>query len=138
MVDYTLDKLRTHGYRITQPRPVVIDVLTESHGHLTSAEILERVAAVDKSIGRASVFRVLDLLTSLAVIRPVYVEGRSPAYVMLTPEGHHSHIVCVTCGHVIELDTCVVDGLDEQLEEQYGVQLSGHLLEFYGTCAQCR
>lgn len=132
-----LDRLHDEGYRLTQPRRAVLHVLHESGGHLTSAEVLEQVEAHDPAIGRASVFRTLELLTELSIIRPTYLESRTPTYVLLTQEGHHSHIVCVNCNGVIELDTCQIGDLAQSFEEQYGIQIIGHLLEFYGICATC-
>lgn len=131
------EKLRSAGYKLTNARLTVLKVLESQDGHLTSADVLEAVESIDDSIGRASVFRTLDLLTQLAIIRPTYIGGSmTPTYVML-PEGHHHHIICVNCNRVIEFDDCGLDQLTNQLETRYNVQLTGHLLEFYGRCADC-
>lgn len=132
-----VNKLREAGYKITKARMTVLEVLQENGGHLTSTDVLEKVEARDATIGRASVFRTLDLLTELSVIRPTYVESRTPTYVLLTREGHHSHIICVNCNRVIELDACRVDNLSEDLEDRYNIHITGHLLEFYGVCDAC-
>lgn len=130
-------RLREAGHKITNARLTVLDVLEKSGGHITSAEVLEQVAVADSSIGRASVFRTLDLLTSLSIIRPTYINSSlTPTYVLL-PDGHHHHIVCTNCNRVIEFDNCGLAAIAAELEARLHVKLSGHLLEFYGLCDRC-
>ncbi|RMF81679.1 MAG: transcriptional repressor [Chloroflexi bacterium] len=125
------------GYKVTKARMTVLRVFEESGGHITSKEVLERVAAIDENIGRASIFRTLDLFTRLAIIRPTYIEtSMTPSYVLL-PDGHHHHIICTNCDQVIEFDNCDLSDLAHQLEAEYGIELTGHLLEFYGICKTC-
>ncbi len=130
-------KLRDAGHKLTNARLAVLQALEDSGGHITSAEVLSRVDAIDPSIGRASVFRTLDLLTGLAIIRPTYIgTSMTPTYVLL-PEGHHHHIICTNCNRVIEFDECGLEAIAAELERSLGVRLTGHLLEFYGLCDQC-
>jgi Fur family ferric uptake transcriptional regulator len=114
-----------------------LQTLEASGGHITSHELIEQVSLADPSIGRASVFRCLDLFTRLAFIRPTYIESSvTPTYVLM-PQGHHHHIICTNCSRVIEFDECHLDGLTRELEARLHVQLNGHLLEFYGLCERC-
>lgn len=129
-------KLRDAGYKLTNARLAVLAALEEADGHLTSAQVIEAVARLDASVGRASVFRTLDLLSNLAIIRPTYVESSTPTYVLL-PDGHHHHLICTICNRVIEFDDCGLAELEAQLAQRFNFAFSGHLLEFYGTCADC-
>jgi Fur family ferric uptake transcriptional regulator len=129
--------LREAGYKITGARQAVLSALEQAEGHLTSAQVIEAVADADPSIGRASVFRTLDLLTRLSLIRPTFVESSSPVFVLL-PNGHHHHVVCTQCNTMIEFDDCGLEKLAADLEQHYGVAIMGHLLEFYGLCSACR
>lgn len=133
-----LQRLRDGGYKLTNARVAVMTAIERSGGHLTSTQIIEAVEQIDSSIGRASIFRTLDLLTSLAIIRPTYIDSSmTPAYVLM-PDGHHHHIICTRCHRVIEFEQCELGPLTARLEKQYGCVLTGHLLEFYGICAECR
>jgi Fur family transcriptional regulator, ferric uptake regulator len=130
-------KLREAGHKLTNARLTVLDVIEQSGGHITSTELLDRVNAADASIGRASVFRCLDLFTRMSIIRPTYIDSSvTPTYVLM-PDGHHHHIICSNCARVIEFDECHLDDLTHELETRLGVKLTGHLLEFYGLCAEC-
>ncbi len=131
-------RLRDAGHKLTHARLTVLQVLEDSGGHITSAEVLERVSRLDARIGRASVFRALDLFTSLSVIRPTYIDtSQTPTYVLM-PDGHHHHILCTQCGRVIEFDECGLGDLAQELALRLGFRLTGHLVEFYGVCADCQ
>ena len=130
-------RLREAGHKLTNARLTVLGVLEESGGHITSSEVLDKVEGIDSSIGRASVFRTLDLLTSLSIIRPTYLNSSmTPTYVLM-PDGHHHHIVCTNCNRIIEFENCGLGSIAAELEERLHVKLTGHLLEFYGICEKC-
>ena len=130
-------RLREAGHKLTNARLTVLNVLENNDGHLTSTEVLDQVDKIDSSIGRASVFRTLDLLTSLSIIRPTYMNSSmTPTYVLM-PDGHHHHIVCTNCNRIIEFENCGLGAIAAELEERLHVKLTGHLLEFYGLCDKC-
>jgi Fe2+ or Zn2+ uptake regulation protein len=130
-------RLRDSGYKLTNARLTVLSVLEGSGGHITSTELLEQINDIDDSIGRASVFRCLDLFTRLSIVRPTYIGSSvTPTYVLM-PGGHHHHIICTNCSRVIEFEDCDLSVLAADLERRLRVHLTGHLLEFYGLCSDC-
>ncbi len=129
--------LRAAGYKLTNPRLRILEILEESDGHITAAELLTRVEARDPSIGRASVFRTLELMIRLGIVWTT-VQGGSTIHYMLMAGGHHHHIVCVRCHRLIEFEDCGLAALIKNLEQEYGVQIDGHLLELYGLCRACQ
>ncbi len=132
-----IKRLKQAGYKLTNARQTVLDVLEADHGHITSSDVLEQVEKINPSIGRASVFRTLDLFTQLGIIRPTYIDtSLTPTYVMMH-EGHHHHVICTRCNRVIEFDNCGLEQLSKTLEEKLNIKINGHLLEFYGLCDQC-
>jgi Fur family ferric uptake transcriptional regulator len=131
-------RLRDAGHKLTHARLTVLRVLEDSGGHITSAEVLDKVNDIDASIGRASVFRTLDLFTTLLIIRPTYIDSSmTPTYVLM-PQGHHHHIICTNCNRVIEFDDCCLSDMAAELETRLHVKLTGHLVEFYGLCDRCQ
>lgn len=137
MADRT-QRLRDAGYKLTTARLTILSVLEDGGGHMTSADVLEKVDRIAPEIGRASVFRALDLFTRLSIIRPTYInDSTTPTYVLM-PGGHHHHIICTNCDRIIEFDNCHLEGVERELERQFDVKITGHLLEFYGLCANCQ
>jgi len=129
--------LRNAGYKLTTPRLTLLDVLEQNGGHLTSTELLALVAERDASIGRASVFRTIDLLARLGIVASMVQDGSTINYVLMVG-GHHHHMVCTNCRTVTEFEHCGMGALFERLEREYGFQHHGHLLEVYGICQNCR
>jgi len=133
-----IQRLKQAGCRLTQARLTVLAVLEAERGHITSADVLAKVERVNPVIGRASVFRTLDLFTQLGIIRPTYIDtSLTPTYVMMR-DGHHHHVICTACKRFFEFDDCGMEALTRSLEETLDIRISGHLLEFYGLCAACK
>ena len=132
-----IESLRKAGYRLTQARLTVLEVLEKEHGHITSADVLERVERINPAIGRASVFRTLELFTQLGFIRPTYIHTSStPTYVMMHG-GRHHHVICTECKSFFELDDYGLEVMTRDVQRELDIQISGHLLEFFGVCADC-
>ncbi len=129
--------LRNAGYKLTQPRLKILEILEGSGGHITAAELLTRIEAQAPSIGRASVFRTLDLMIKLRIVWTT-AQGGSTVHYMLMPGGHHHHIICTRCQRLIEFEDCGLAHLITVLEGQFGVHIEGHLLELYGICRDCQ
>ncbi len=131
-----VERLRHAGYKITPPRVAVLQVIEQEGGHLDPAQILLRAQEIHPAIGRATVYRTLELLTQLNIVRPIYVGEHGPTYIRA--EGGHHHLVCSTCGIVIDFDQCVAGEMTRELTDRFGFQIQSHLLEFYGLCAKCQ
>jgi Fur family transcriptional regulator, ferric uptake regulator len=131
-----VDRLRRAGYKITPPRLAVIQVIERDGEHLNSGEILRRAKLIHPGVGRATVYRTLELLTQLNLIRPIYVGENGPTYIWA--EGGHHHLVCSACGKVVDFEQCVADQMVQDLTERFGFQINSHLLEFYGLCVSCK
>jgi Fur family transcriptional regulator, ferric uptake regulator len=129
-------RLRDAGYKITPPRLAVLEVIQREGEHLNPHEILEQAQAIHPQTGRATVYRTLELLTNLGIVRPIYVGDSGPTYIRA--EGGHHHLVCSHCGRVVDFEQCVADSMERELEERFGFRIKSHLLEFYGLCAQCK
>ncbi len=116
----------------------MLRVLEDEARHNTSTQIIEAVEALDPGVGRASVFRSLDLFTRLGILRPIYISGSmTPAYVLMSG-GHHHHVICSKCQAIHDFDDCGLDDMTRQLETKLNLRIDGHLLEFYGVCADCQ
>ncbi|MBX3015469.1 MAG: transcriptional repressor [Caldilineaceae bacterium] len=131
-----IDRLREAGYKITPPRLAVLEVIEQEGEHLDPAQILRRAQSIHPAIGRATVYRTLELLTQLNIVRPIYVGEHGPTYIRA--EGGHHHLVCSTCGIVVDFDQCVAGEMTRELTDRFGFQIQSHLLEFYGICADCQ
>jgi Fur family ferric uptake transcriptional regulator len=137
LLESAVRRLHEAGHKVTNARRTILAVVCESRKHLSSSDILTEVETRDPEIGRASVFRNLELLTRLSIIRPTCLEARTPVYVVMPENGHHAHIVCPRCSKVTDIEECEVEELIERVANEHNVLMAGHLLELYGVCTEC-
>lgn len=132
------ERVQQAGYRLTEARLAVLVALEEmpSGQHLSAGRVLAMGRCRHPKLSRATVYRTLELLTSLGLLRPIYLGG-SDRYYIRSDEGHH-HIVCSGCGRVVGFDECAVGDLERRLAKRLGFLIQGHLLEFYGLCGPCQ
>lgn len=130
--------LSQQGYRVTGPRRALVRLIAGRKVRFTAADLEEDVARMDPVVGRATVFRTLELLLSLGLVERVHTEGeRRDAYVV-AEEVHHHHLVCSRCGVVTEVTGCMVDDLVSSLARAADFQVEGHWMEIVGLCSRCR
>lgn len=131
-------KLAEQGHRPTTSRHEVIEALLTSSGHLTADRLFEQMRETGSKVGRMTVFRTLDLLAEIGIVRPTY-QGSGAAHFVLLDDGHHHHLVCMQCSRTVEfLDCSLADDLSQQLAERYKFKIMGHMLEIYGLCELCQ
>ena len=130
------------GLRMTGPRTVVLGEIARQRSSFTATELLDAVNRCAPQVGRATVFRTLDLLVEHGMLRRVHTESGANwghSYVLCgLSDAHHHHLVCTVCGRVSDFEGCSVDGLIEGLKAQSAFRVQGHHLELYGECESCQ
>ena len=129
--------LERAGYQATPNRRLVAQLVAASGGHFTAADLLERGRRERVKIGRATVFRALDLLTSLHVVERLDLPSGSHAYVVCDPDEHHHHLVCSTCGRSEDIADGELARLVDEIGQRNGYRIESHRLELFGTCPGC-
>lgn len=125
-----------NGYRLTPARQAIIETLIDSHGHITADDLAALVRETAPQVGRMTVYRTLDLLCDLGLIRPVFL-GTGAAHYVLLDGGSHHHLICNQCQRVIDFDRCGASDLAQALGRQFNFRVQSHLLEVYGLCEEC-
>ena len=130
-------RLQEQGYRLTEPRRTIIAALREAGRYCTAQQLYERMRG--RSVGLASVYRTLELLAALGLAERRSETGGEASFLYCSSR-HHHHVICTTCGVVREIDArfCPGEGVTQAVEETTGVQITRHILDFYGVCAECR
>jgi Fur family transcriptional regulator, ferric uptake regulator len=130
-------RLREHGFRVTAARRAILATLLGCAGHVSADELVALVNEHEPRAGRMTVYRTLDVLQQLGLIRAVY-QGSGAAHFVLLENGHHHHLVCSRCDAVVEFDDCLMKELEQRLGERYGFRVQGHVLEIIGLCPACQ
>ena len=78
-------KLNEEGMRMTRPRQVVLSILENANVPLSPQTIHQQSLDAQQEIGLVSVYRTLDILTDLALVRKVHTPDGCHGYVMASP-----------------------------------------------------
>src|SRR5687767_7278814 len=98
-----VDALAEAGYRVTRPRKQVAGLIGSRSGHFTAADLLDEARRRRMSVGRATLFRNLELFSELGALERLDLPSGEHAYVACEPEQHHHHVVCRNCGRSVEV-----------------------------------
>lgn len=129
------ERLRGSGLRLTPQREMVLRAVRDL-GHATPDEVLVRVRRDSSAINVSTVYRTLEVLEQLGLVRHAHLTDRAPTY-HSTAGREHFHVVCRNCGLVVSVDPQVADGLVARLRDEQGfVPDLGHLTVF-GQCVEC-
>ena len=129
--------LRSRGYKLTPQRRAIIEVLGGSGEHLTPSDIFTRLRDRQPGIGLVTVYRTLELLQASGLLCEVHIGDSCRSYLKNRANGHHHHLVCRSCGKVIDFTGCELDSLEKSLSAETGFKIEKHLLEFMGCCRNC-
>ena len=130
--------LRQQGYKLTPQRRAVLDVIARSQGHLTPAALYERVHQRYAGIGLVTVYRTLSLLDQLGLICQVHAGDNCRSYLLRRPSEHHHHLICSSCGMVVDFADCDLAPMTERISRKTGFEIDSHLVELVGRCQECQ
>jgi Fur family transcriptional regulator, ferric uptake regulator len=134
MNDDLATRLREQGLRLTPQRELILRAVEELR-HATPDEVLVHVRGQASSVNASTVYRTLEVLEELGLVRHTHLSDRAPTY-HSTREHEHVHVVCRGCHSVRSYDPELVQSLVAALgEDGFSVDV-GHLAIF-GTCAEC-
>jgi len=133
--------LSEKGFRMTTQREVILKTIRASEGeHLTVEEIYERTRHNSPDIGIATVYRTVQLLSDIGFLTKDYLGDDTVRYELNHEEEHHSHhhLVCLSCGAIIETKDDLMNTIEELLQTKYGFEIVDHRIQFIGYCKECK
>ena len=122
---------------MSHPRLLIYQELSNALTPLSPLEIYQNLRKKQKKIGLTSIYRSLELFESLGFVFKI-VNGPNVKYKLCELENHHHHIVCKSCGNVVELNFCDISDWSKKVTESTGYQVVDHQLNFYGFCKSCK
>ena len=130
------DRLRARGLRSTAQRRTVIDALAAAEGHVTGAELVERCRRVDPATTPSTVYRTLDVLEELGLVRHLHgADGREEYHVLPTHE--HGHLYCAVCGVTTEIDATRATDIASAVRRAEGFEVEIDHVTLVGRCREC-
>ncbi len=127
--------LHQRGLRMTPQRQLVLDAVREL-GHATPEQICTQVQHAAPAVNITTVYRSLDLLERIGLVRHTHLGHGAPTY--SEQEHQHVHLVCHSCGTVTESPTDLMDGLAARLLVESDFVLDPSHVALSGRCRTCR
>ncbi len=130
------ERLHARGLRWTPQRRVLIEVVSGSDGHVTGAELVERCRLLDPATTPSTVYRTLDVLEELGIVRHAHGAGGGEEFHVL-PETDHGHLHCLGCGETWEIGEAEAAALVGALRAERGFSVELSHLSIAGLCRGC-
>ena len=131
--EWMLRRMDEEGVRPTGRRELVVNAIAEKSGSFTPEALVDQLRP--HGIGRATVYRALEVLERLGVLNRVHL-GQCHAFTVCD-EGHHHHLLCSSCNAVVPIDATTVESEIQKLARRLKFKVDTHMLEFAGRCADC-
>ncbi|MCW2990414.1 MAG: ferric uptake regulator, Fur family [Solirubrobacterales bacterium] len=136
--EHAIRTLRVSGHRAGGARQVVIDVLAETGGGLTAADLVAQLGTGDRRAAPASVYRALAALEDLGLIRRIEMSRAISRYELVLPSGeHHHHMVCISCGHTETFRDATLERALHLVEQHAEFNVQSHDVILHGLCRNC-
>ncbi len=132
------ERLTDAGYRRGGARNALLDLLDAQSCARTVLEIEDDLRAEGRTIGRASIYRVLDELEQLHLVQRIEVGQGIARYERLAPDHHHHHLVCQECGAIVPFTDAGLEDAIQRLSSGAGFKITGHDVVLHGRCAACQ
>jgi Fe2+ or Zn2+ uptake regulation protein len=139
MTHHTVDYaalMHRRGFRVTPQRQLILDAICEGGGHSSPEDIYQRVRAKAPAINRATIYRTLDFLCEMRLVVAIHIGGRT--YYEIAGETPHHHLVCRSCGGIMQLDGELLEGLIESIQAKHRFTIDMDHVGLFGMCEECR
>jgi Fur family ferric uptake transcriptional regulator len=135
-IDEVVDALRGQGFRLSTARRVVLEALFAAEGPVSAEYIAEGLGGAFTRSDLASVYRNLEWLEDLGVVRHVHL-GHGPGLYTLARDGAREYLVCERCGRVESVESAALDGIRAQIRKAFGFEARFGHFAIPGLCAPC-
>ena len=130
--------LQQQGLKLTGERTALVREIFSTHYHFEADELLFKMKEKAVKISRATVYRTLELLVKSGMVRRVHLGEDHYHYEHVTGNSHHDHLICTTCGGVIEFHDEVLEARQREICEKKKFTPTFHNLQILGVCDSFR
>ena len=128
--------LQQGGHRRTVQRQVILHTLAEAEGHLSIEQLTERVQAHFPQVNLSTIYRNLDLLVEMGMVRANLLPGEGATY-ELADEKPHVHLVCQRCHKITHMEPLDLEQLQDCMPLPTAFYPISYSLVITGYCSAC-
>lgn len=130
------NKNEMKGRPVTSQRTLLLSLIRKTGGHISAKELYRRANRKNESISLATVYRTLQLFKELGLVEERRL-GQVYCHYEMKDSAEHQHLVCRSCGKVIECEIPLIKKLVETLRHEHGFNLTKVEVYMEGYCPQC-
>ncbi len=130
-------ELNVTGVRVTHQRALIMEIIRQRKGHLDADEVYRQAREKQPRLSLSTVYRTLQKLKELGLVKEVHFDETHHHYEVKPPTGHH-HLVCLSCGRVIEFQYPLSRYVKRNVAEAKDFEIVDTELRMAGYCAKCR
>ncbi len=126
-----------NGQRITRQRLLLLDLIRRG-GHLNADELYRKAKEIRPDLSLSTVYRNLRLFIRLGLINEVKIGTKGHRYYEVRGAIEHYHLVCLSCGRVVEFQCPLAEQLKSKVGQESGFYITGIELSMEGYCPSCK
>jgi Fur family ferric uptake transcriptional regulator len=127
---------RPKPQRFTGPQREMVAHIFARHKHFDTEELIDDLKRAGRRVSRPTVYRTLTKLVDAGLLRRIEI-GRRTVYDHDYGYPQHEHLVCGTCGVMIEFQHPAIEAALREVAAEHHFRADGHTLVVRGTCADC-
>ena len=130
--------LKNNSLKFTRHREVVLKTLYEKNDHFTPEDLYIYLKSTypELNIGIATVYRTLNLLEESHMVTSISF-GVAGKKFELANKPHHDHMICKSCGLIIEFQNDKIEELQNEIAHANKFKITSHLMQLRGLCEKC-
>jgi Fur family ferric uptake transcriptional regulator len=125
-----------HGLKRSSQREAILDAFVRAGSHVSVEDLLKIVRRREPAVGRTTIYRTLKLFQDAGLASELLL-GSEARFEPLWNRDHHDHLVCVSCGQIIEFQSPEIERLQEEIARGLGFTIEGHRHTIFGRCSKC-
>ena len=131
--------LKNKGMKYTEQRAIILQILINLDAHLNAEEVhsIVKEEYPNQNIGIATIYRTLNFLEEVDLISSISLANVGKKYESHSKDQHHDHIICTSCGKIVEFFDDEIEKRQEDIALKNGFKITDHTMQIFGVCGEC-
>lgn len=131
-----VDEIEAVSLKVTPVRVAALKLFESAEKPLDAQFLIDHLHK-KLAVDRVTVFRLLNTFVANRLLRKVEF-GEGKARYELAGKNDHHHLICESCGTIVDVADTVIPDMEKELQKKYHFLIKSHSLEFFGLCKNCQ
>jgi Fur family ferric uptake transcriptional regulator len=133
-----VNDLKQSGLKNTRCRAAILYILAQSEQPITADRLFQELSERKLTLSFSTVYRTLEALVDKDLVTKLTIMGEDKSFFEYNCMGHRHHLICLGCKKIRAIEYCPLKDYEEFLKKETNYAISGHKLDIYGYCPECR